>query len=206
MSKKVLIGLAVALAFALGIWLTRNYYKGLEVKSEEQQQVLLEKIKSVSKLITVEGYFSEIYDYKEYWGYDLSPFQKKALIRVKAKVSVGYDMSNMQIDADALTKTITISELPDPEILSIDHDLDYYDTSEGLFNSFTPQELTRLNQKAKNYIREKADESDLIIAAVEQGNKTTDIIKFMAESMGWTVKYKTEGGFIENQDTTIHLN
>jgi len=206
MTKKVLIGLTIALAFALGIWLTRNYYQGLEVKSEEQQQVLLEKIKSVSKLITVEGYFSEIYDYKEYWGYDFSPFQKKALIRVKAKVSVGYDMSNMQIDADALTKTITISELPDPEILSIDHDLDYYDLTEGLFNSFTAQELTRLNEKAKNYIREKADESDLIIAAVEQGNKTTDIIKFMAESMGWTVKYKTEGGIISEQDTTILLN
>ena len=62
----------------------------------EQSQVLMEKIKTVAKLVTVEGYFSEVYDYQDYWNYDVSMFRKKALIRVKAKVSVGYDLSKMK--------------------------------------------------------------------------------------------------------------
>ena len=193
MTKKILIGIAIAVAFVLGILLTRNYYKQTEVQAQEQSQVLLEKIEKVTKLIAVEGHFTEVYDYKDYWGYDFSPFRKKALIRVKAKVSVGYDLGNLKINADNVSKTITISALPDPKILSIDHELDYYDITEGTFNSFTAQDLTRLNQKAKAYIREKAEESDLLISAVKEGNQALDMIKFMVEGMGWTLQYEREG-------------
>lgn len=191
MTKKLFIGIAVALAFVLGIALTKYYYAQMEIKVEEQSQVLLEKIKTVAKLVTVEGYFSEVYDYKDYWGYDFSLFRKKALIRVKAKVSVGYDLSNMNIKMDHATKTVILSKLPDPKIISIDHDLDYYDLTEGTFNSFSAQDLSQLNEKAKNYIHQQAESSDLLITAEKQGNKMLDMIEFMVEAAGWNLKYKT---------------
>ena len=191
MTKKFIIGAIILAAFLLGIALTRYYYAQTTVKAEEQSQVLLEKIKTVAKLVTVEGYFSEVYDYKDYWAYDFSPFRKKALIRVKAKVSVGYDLSDMNIKMNHTTKTVILSELPDPKIISIDHDLDYYDLTEGTFNSFSTQDLTQLNEKAKNFIRQQAESSDLLITAEKQGNQILDMIEFMVETAGWHLEYKT---------------
>ena len=81
----------------------------------------------------MEGTFSEIYNYSEYQGYFTFFWDKKILVRVRATVSAGYDLERLQMEADPIIKTIHISGLPKPEILSIDHTLDYYDISEGAF-------------------------------------------------------------------------
>ena len=188
MSKLVIWVVLLALFFAAGVWVTRSYYASTAIKSEEQAQVLLERVKTVCKLIAVEGYFSEVYDYKDYWGYDWSPFRKKALVRIKAKVSVGYDMENMQVTTDAATKTLRISKLPAPTILSIDHELDYYDITEGSFNAFTPEDYNRLNAKAKAYIEEQANKSNLFENATKQGNQTIETLRMLAEAAGWKLE------------------
>ncbi len=191
MLRKILFVLGFLLAFALGAWLVYFYLGKVNTKSEEHSEVLLEKIKTVCKMVTVEGYFSEVYDYKDYWAYDFSPFRKKALLRVKAKVSVGYDMSQIKIEARPDEKVIILSSLPDPGILSVDHDIDYYDISEGSFNSFSEKDYTRLNAKAKNFIVEKAKESDILLAAEAQGNQLLEMVEFIVESAGWTLQYQT---------------
>ena len=188
--KKILSIIGIIALCAMVFWATRSYYTyATEAVAEEQSKVLLEKIKTVSKLITVEGYFSEIYDYKEYWGYDLSPFRKKALIRVKAKVSVGYDLSKMRVEANSATRTVTISNMPDPEILSIDHDLDYYDISEGTFNSFTEADYNKMNAAAKEKVRKEALNSDLFVTAEDESAQALEIIEFMVEGIGWRLEY-----------------
>ena len=174
--------------FGAGVWVTKYYYSKPSENATEQSEVLLEKVKTVCKLVTVEGYFTEIYDYKDYWGYDFSPFRKKALIRVKAKVSVGFDMEKMTTTTQIQNKLLLISNLPQPSILSIDHDLDYYDVTEGTFNNFTAEDYTQLNAKAKDFVRQQVEKSGLLQSAAEQGNKMTDIIRTLAESMGWRVE------------------
>lgn len=186
--NKYLILFALLAVFAGGIFLTRWYFQRTATVERENGVVLLERIKQVAKLVTVEGYFSEIYDYQDYYGYDLSFFRKKALIRVKAKVSVGYDLEKMQITAKPETKTIFISGIPPAEILSIEHDLDYYDVQEGVFNSFSPEDYNKLNANAKEFIRKKALESDLIKTAAVQRNSLLETMKFMAESTGWRLE------------------
>ncbi len=176
--------LLVIAAFLIGGWLTYRYFVP-QSRPVEDSAVLLEKIQAVTKLITVEGQFSELYNYNEYQGYFTMLWDKKVLVRVRATVSVGYDMESMRLEADPLTKTIRMSALPEPEILSIDHSLDYYDISEGLFASFTPEDYTRINERAKQLIRDQAEKSRLMDAAREQGNKMLDLIRFMVESAGW---------------------
>jgi hypothetical protein len=189
--NKYLLLFTLVAVFAAGILLTRWYFKRQEAVVKENGVVLLERIKQVAKLITVEGYFSEIYDYQDYYGYDLSFFRKKALIRVKAKVSVGYDLEKMKVTSDVATKTIHLSGIPPAEILSIEHDLDYYDVQEGFFNEFSTEDYNKLNAKAKEFIRKKALESDLIKNATTQRNSLLETMRFMAESMGW--KLEVEG-------------
>jgi len=197
MTKKIIIAIALVAFFLAGIFLTKKYYEWKEVKVQEESQVLLEKIKKVYKVVTVEGYFSEVYDYQDYWGYDFSPFRKKALVRVKAKVLAGYDLNTFEITSYPEQKKMVISELPKAQILSVEHDTDYYDLSEGTFNSFTTQDHNKIQAKAKDYIVAKAEESNLLQSAEEQGKEALEMIEFMVESMGWTVVYRSKGGLLD---------
>mgnify|MGYP001285226947 FL=1 len=184
MTKGFIQLLLLLVVFALGGWLSYQYFVA-KSKPVEDSTVLLEKIQAVTKLITVEGQFSELYNYNEYQGYFTMLWDKKVLVRVRATVSVGYDLESMNLEADPATRTIYMSALPEPEILSIDHSLDYYDISEGLFASFTPEDYTRINQRAKDLIRDQALQSKLMPAAREQADKILELIEFMVESAGW---------------------
>jgi hypothetical protein len=183
--NKLLITLFGFGILGLVAWQGMKHYLTIEKKTEEQSVVLLEKIEEVCKLITVEGYFSEMYDYKDYYLYDIGFLRKKALIRVKAKVSVGYNLSDIQIKADNSLKRILLSEFPKPEILSIDHDLDYYDISEGTFNNFSSEDYTELSKRAKRFIEQKALESELVRKAEFQKNEIMDLIRFLVNNAGW---------------------
>ncbi len=186
--KRLLIIVAIALAFALGIWMaSATWFPWQKQKTEIEATALLERIEAVSKLVTVDGYFSEVYDYKDYYGYDWGIFRKKALIRVKAKVSAGYDLSHIDVEAIPDRKHIVIRRLPQPAILSIDHDLDYYDLREGTFNAFSNEDLTKLADQAKDYIGQTALDSDLLKQAEQRGQHLLQTLRFMVESSGWTL-------------------
>lgn len=190
MKKGIIIALAVLAGLLIGGYATWQYSNNwFEQQTEERATVLLKEIQKVAKLVSVEGHFSEIYDYKDFRGYDISMFRKKALLRIQAKVSMGFDLSNMDIRTDAATKTVFLQNLPEPEIFSIDHDVDYYDITEGTFNYFTERDYTTLNDRAKNLIRQQAEQSDLRLAAIEQGEDLLELIEFLVENMGWRVEY-----------------
>lgn len=176
--------LALIAAFLVGGWLSWKYFSP-DKKPLEDSAVLLEKIQAVAKLSTVEGTFSEIYNYSEYQGYFTFFWDKKVLVRVRATVSAGYNLERMKIESDPLSKTIRVAGIPRPEILSIDHTLDYYDISEGLFASFSPEDYTRINQRAKELIRDSALKSNLLAEAEVQGSKMLDLMRFMVEGAGW---------------------
>lgn len=195
--KKIVVGIALLFFFGIGVFLTKKYYTWNDLQVKEQSEVLLEKVKNVYKLVTVEGHLSEVYSYEDYWGYDFSPFRKKALIRVKAKVSIGYDLEKMEIEARPEEKKIMISQLPEPTIISIDHTLDYYDITQGTFNSFTKEDFNKLNANAKEFIVRKAEESDLLETAKQQGNEALKMMEFMVESSGWRLEYKRD--FVNQQ-------
>ncbi len=205
-AKYILAAVAFFVVFSLGAWIMYSWMSKTKVSIEEQSNVLLEKINTVTKLVSVEGIFSEIYEHKSKWEPLPNPiysptFSKKALIIVKAKISVGYDMEKMTFEIDHTNKILRIGNIPDPEIIALEHDLKYYDIQESTFNSFSKDELTALNKNAKQFIREKALESDLLLKAEEQGNKMMEIIEFMIKESGFTVEYEREiKEIIEEED------
>lgn len=69
----IIIAAAVGIAYFAGF--KASFF---EKKSELTQEVVMEQMKNVIKLGTVEGYFSEIYNYKEHYGMDVSFFTKKS--------------------------------------------------------------------------------------------------------------------------------
>lgn len=185
---------SILFVFALG-GAVGWYFFSPKPTTVEESQVMLERIRAVMKLVTVEGQYSEIYSHNDYQGAFSFFWDKKMLIRVSATVAAGYDLEKVKMEADVTRKVLKIGALPQPTILSIDHKIDYYDISEGVFTSFTPQDYTRINERAKEIIREKA-QVQLLPSAQEQAQKTFDMIRAMLESAGWKLEVAEGSGTI----------
>jgi len=187
---EALLGIIIGVLASLGIV---TYFKAVKKKKlvNAQSVLLLDKIKKVCKFITVEGDFAEIYHYedaKERF-LKLITSKKKALVIIKAKAYVGYDLSKITLKPDTLNKQIIIEHFPQPEILSIETNLNYYDKTDGLFNKFEASDLTGLNLEAKQHIQDKVPESGLIEVAQKEALETILLIEHIVETIGWTLDY-----------------
>ena len=177
-----------------------------------QSTVLLEKIRAVCKLISVEGDFAEIYRYENTKGHfgNLFSSKKKALIVVNAKAHIGYDFKKLDVSADIDRRTVYLRNFPQPEILSIEPELEFYDIRNDLFNAFTPDDLTALNKEAKAHIREKIPQSGLMETARHEALEAVLLMEKIVETIGWKLDYEAlkldsrELRFLEDQ--RVRLN
>jgi len=200
MGKSLTNLIVIVLVFGAGIFISQFLDLNLSKKVEQNNSiVVLERIKKVAKLVTVEGYFSESYTHKEwnnYLGVDFNfgPFKKKARLKVTAKALIGFDLKKMTFTTDEEKKILIISELPEPEILSIEPSIVYEDLYEGYLNSYTKEERTKLNKMATDFIRNKVLENKTLKeSAIEQGYEILKIIEFIAKDAGWEVVYSKDG-------------
>ncbi len=186
----------IFLGLILGAILMYWVYTFFRVKkskelTEHQSVILLEKIRSVCKLISVEGDFAEIYKYenvKEHF-MSLVSSKKKALLVINAKAYIGYDLNKVLMHADIEKKKIIITNFPRPEILSIEPEIQFYDIQSGMFNFFSSEDLTLLNHEAKQHIREKIPASGLMDTAKKEALQAVLLIEKIVETIGWKLDY-----------------
>jgi len=184
----IILALGVlAFAFWSGIW----YVKQKTVTSHSSDLVI-ENIEKIWKLSTVEARISELYKFKDYYYYDFSPFRKEALVKVNAKVAAGFDFDQLEMTFDEELRLITLSNFPQPEILTIDHTLEYYDLKQGTFNGFSPEELSKLQKRAKDSIQTAAIDQEILSAAADTKTELIDLITLASKGMGWTVVIEDE--------------
>lgn len=174
----------------LVFFLTKAFYAPAEPTEEISSTVLLERVRPVLKLVTVEGDLSELYTYRSSdatfdWMKRFSPFQKKAILRVKGRASVGYDLEGLDLRIDEESRTVTLMGMGKPNLLSLEHDVDYFDIEAGTFTSFSAADHTRINAQAKELIRGKVPSSGLYEAAEAQRNEMLMVLRSVIENSGW---------------------
>jgi hypothetical protein len=134
---------------------------------------------------------------------------------VKLKALVGIDLSKIIITPDEGTKTLYIENIPDVEPIAIDPRIEFFDISEGMFNSFDKNDLNEINNAVRNMcteaityennnpktkldsiLRERYSEEldgfflPLVDNARQEANKHIDFIKNFASLGGWSVVIK----------------
>ncbi|MCB7482291.1 DUF4230 domain-containing protein [Christiangramia sediminis] len=193
------IGLAVGAVIAYFIFAAFNKERS-KSKTNEQSVVLMDKIKSVCKFISIEGDFSEIYHYENLKEKYLSLIlgKKKAIVLVNAKAHIGFDLSKIQMQSDNEHKKIILTNFPQPELLTIETDFKYYDKREGWANPFTTSDLTDINRDAKKAIVDKIPQSGLMDQAKKEALDTIVLMEKIVETIGWKLDYTALT--IENQD------
>lgn len=145
----------------------------LLAKTEQTQEVsshtVVESIRRVFKIVFAEGQFQEILNYKDSRKLlKFIPATKKALVIIRAKVMVGYDFEKLKWEIDEENKTVKIIHFPDPEILSIEPDFNYYQIEEDLFSVFNRFDLEKIQQEGRKQVENAAIKSDLKNIAAEQ--------------------------------------
>ena len=185
--KNILIAVLIILVSILSVKLFISNIFSKKYTSKVDSSIVVQRIQKVLKLVTVEGNFSELMNYKDFDYIDFPGFRKDALIRVNAKVSIGYNLENLKISSNEKDKTIVIQQMPAPEILSIDTDIKFENLSTGLFTNFSEAELSKLNSLGKEKIKEKALSTELIKQAEEQKKDMFDLIFYMAKQNGYKI-------------------
>ena len=185
-----ILGVLIGILF-LGIVVLLFSKRFFKNKSEEQSVVLLEKIRNVSKMITVVGDFSEIMHFEDVKGVllNLVNSKKKAIVLANAKVLIGFDMKKIRLQSKPEKKKLILEHFPEPEILSIETDIQYYDVKHGYFNKFAAKDLSDLNKKVKINIENKIPESELLVSATSKALETVKIIEQMVSTFGWKLDY-----------------
>ena len=185
-------GLIVGVIFAYFVF---SRYVSLRKKEKvtAQSVVLMENIKSVSKLITVEADFAEIYHYETDKHKLLSILigKKKALLLIDAKAHVGFDLTKIKLESNVNSKVIKITNFPQPELLSIETDFKYYDKKEGWLNPITSSDLTDINKEAKQHIIDKIPGSGILEEASEKALDTVKLMEKLAETINWKLDYSS---------------
>ena len=184
------LGIIIGILASIGVM---TYIKSVRNKSliKTQSVLLLDKIKTVCKFITVEGDFAEIYHYEDVKErfLKLVTSRKKALVVINAKAHVGYDLSKIDLEANNDKKQIILNHFPQPEVLTIETNLNYYDKREGYFNRFEAVDLTELNQEAKQHILDKIPESGLFNSAQKEALEAILLIENIVQTIRWTLDY-----------------
>lgn len=187
--KKVLAGAIIVFASVL-------IYKSCSDGSEdsrilqENSMLIQQQIQNVSKLVVTEGHFAEVYNYadsKELFG-PLVTADKKALVVVNAKVSIAYDLEKVVFEIDEVNKTLTIKEIPLPEV-NINPDFEYYDVSADYFNPFEADDYNTIKRNVNSSLLKKVEASTLKTNA--ENRLVSELSKFLVltNSMGWALIY-----------------
>lgn len=187
--RKILFGVVITL-----IILFTFKYCGDEKHDKwtlKENSVLIEKqIKNVGKLIVTEGHFSEVYTYEDSKSIigDWYESEKKALVVTNAKVTIAYDLSQIEYSIDQTTKTLQILSIPEEEI-KINPDIEYYDIEDGLFNEFEAKDYNKIKETIKQSLMKKINASELKSNA--QNRLISELAKFyiLTNSLGWSLEY-----------------
>lgn len=184
------LGLGIGAILAYFVFLRLNKQKH-DSRADEQSVILMDKIKSVCKFITVEGDFSEIYHYENLKEKYVSLLlgKKKAIILITAKAHVGFDLSKIRMDSDIENKKIVLTNFPKPELLTVETDFKYYDKREGWANPFTTSDLTDISRDSKKHIVDKIPQSGLLEKAEKEALGTILLMEKIVETIGWKLDY-----------------
>lgn len=160
----IIIGIVVSLLIYRIIKVSKT-----DPKTITSSHTVVESIKRVFKIVVAEGQLNEIFNYENTKKLlKFIPSTKKALVIVRAKVIVGYDINRCEWEIDNEKKIIRLINFPKPEILSMDTDFNYYYFEDDLFNFISRNDLHEIQHLAKDQLKNTVLQSDLLKIAADQ--------------------------------------
>lgn len=195
--RNILLGIVIAFVIVFGLRYCENKKENREIL-EANTALIQKELKNVGKLIVTEGSYAQVFTYNDSKDlmYGLFDARKRALIVVNAKATIAYDLSKVKTDIDETTKTVTITNIPEPE-LSINPNIQYYDVTQDYLNQFTASDYNKIKSRVEKSLKKKIEASELRTNAENRLISELQKIYILTNSMGWTLKYNSK--VVENE-------
>lgn len=198
--KRVLVGILI------GVTIVFIYMRFKEESTTiKSSQLIEERIKNVSKLVVTEGYYSDIITYKDAKKYyiDIFTAEKKAVVLVKAKATVSYNLKEIEFDINEESRTINIVKLPEPE-LNITPELTYYDMQQDYLNPFKSKDYNKISKVVNKRLKEQISNSTLLKNAKNRLISELHNLLNSSTAINWTIRNREKENIIDT-DSTIGL-
>lgn len=201
--NRFIFGFIAALLVLGSIW----YFVGKRENKDEiraNSAMIQQQIQNVGKLIVTEGYFSQVFTFKNSQNLflDIVTSDKKALVVANAKATVEYDMRQLETRIDEDNKTVVITKIPEP-VINIYPEIEYYDVTQDYFNKFEANDYNKIKNTVTAQFRKKIESSSLKDNAQERLMSELVNIYVLTKSMGWTLMYNEV--IIENPEQMKNL-
>lgn len=187
--NRFIFGFIAALLVLGSIW----YFVGKRENKDEiraNSAMIQQQIQNVGKLIVTEGYFSQVFTFKNSQNLflDIVTSDKKALVVANAKATVEYDLRQLETRVDEDNKTVVITKIPEP-VINIYPEIEYYDVTQDYFNKFEANDYNKIKNSVTAQFRKKIESSGLKDNAQERLMSELVNIYVLTKSMGWTLMY-----------------
>ncbi|KUF45528.1 DUF4230 domain-containing protein [Myroides marinus] len=189
---RVLFGIFVVLFFMFSGVVVYNYLtKGKSDDMQYNTALIQEQLKNVSKLVVTEATFSQVMTYKDQQKYlmNLLSFDKKAVVIINAKATVGYDLSQLKYQIDEKNKVVQILFIPEAEV-NIYPDYKILDVEQSKFNPFKGEDYNKINAKVKKDLEDKIEKSTLKSNAENRLISELSKILIVTQALGWKLEYQ----------------
>lgn len=182
----LLIGLGIGATFIILLWRIQKSANKASAIVSEHSHTIVESMKRIFKIVCAEGYISEVYNYKQSKKLlAFIPAQKSALVIVKAKVMIGFDIEKCRWEMDEENKKVRLISVPEPELLSIETDYNYYSLDDEIFYKFSNDDFRKIQENARKQVEKAAMESEMPRIAKDQlRTLLTEVIK----SKDWKIE------------------
>ncbi len=151
------------------LWVQLRSARSASLGVHSESHTVVEGVKRVFKIVLAEGQLNEIYNYENTKKLlKFIPSTKKALVIVRARVLIGYDVKKCRWEVDEDQKRVRLLEFPKPEIFSVETDFNYYYFEDDLFNIIGRSDLQKIQELAKEQVKKAALKSGLMKIAADQ--------------------------------------
>lgn len=187
--KRFIFGFGLAAVLFVTLWLLVDKRESKE-QIQESSALIQQQIQQVGKLIVTEGYFSQVFTFKNSQNLFLNMLKsdKKALVVANAKVTVEYDLRKLETELDVENQLVIIKRIPEP-VVNIYPDIEYYDVSQDYFNKFGAADYNKIKNTVNARIREKVNQSNLLDNSQDRLMAELVNIFILTKSLGWTLQY-----------------
>ena len=177
-----LAGVLVVMAIGLWQWASGNGAPALPKGTTVTQELVLEKVQAVAKLVSSETTVRDVVAYEN----TRLGSTKRSLVVVTGKILAGFDLEGgTDVRVDEAARRITIT-LPPATVLAVEiTDLKTYDERNGLWNPFRPSDRDAIYRLARAKLAEAARESGI----TEHANRSA---RQLLETMFSTDDYTAE--------------
>lgn len=190
--RNIFLGIVIALVMVFIVQYCEHRKDDRE-HLEESTGLIRKQLNNVGKLIVTEGSYAQVFSYEDSkkFYFDVFSARKKALVVVNAKASIAYDLSKITTEINETEKTLTISNIPEPE-LSINPNIEYYDITQDYLNQFEASDYNKIKDRVEASLRKKIEASALVSNARNRLLSELQKIYILTNSMGWTLRYNEE--------------